>query len=407
MLQNIRNSFLLAWSNIWSNLFHTFLSVLGVVIGVAALVSMLSLIDGMERFARDQIAQTTNLNAIIIRSQPFKTVDNVRIRKDSVKTIDYLELIKLQRILTKPTKAFMRVSKSALVSVGATRQVIGVNATATGQETEPGAIAEVGKLFTETDIADRAPKAIVNEAFLKAAKIGKPEEALNQSILLNNIELKIIGVLAEQNNKTQQVYFPITLLSAAELSGNTPETVLEVLHTEEIPALKEEISSWLESKYPRANQDFEIVTNESRVEQAVRGFLLFRVIMGLIVGISVIVGGIGVMNVLLISVTERTVEIGIRKAVGANRRDIVLLFLAESITVSGFGSFVGVVFGVLGTMVIIPIVKAITKVPFQAAYTLNTFLIISIVALIVGVTFGTYPALRASRLNPVEAVRHE
>ncbi len=130
-------------------------------------------------------------------------------------------------------------------------------------------------------------------------------------------------------------------------------------------------------------------------------------VLGLIVGISVVVGGIGVMNVLLISVTERTAEIGIRKAVGANRRDIILLFLSESITVSAFGSFLGLVFGVGATMIIIPIVKSVTKVPFQAAYTLNTFVIIAIISLLVGIIFGTYPALRASKLDPVEAIRLE
>ena len=129
--------------------------------------------------------------------------------------------------------------------------------------------------------------------------------------------------------------------------------------------------------------------------------------MGLIVGISVVVGGIGVMNVLLISVTARTREIGIRKAVGANRRHVVLQFLAESIAISGFGSLVGFVVGILGTMAFVPIIKSLTKVPFQAAYTWNTFVLISVIALLIGIVFGTYPALRASRLDPVEAMRHE
>ena len=100
-------------------------------------------------------------------------------------------------------------------------------------------------------------------------------------------------------------------------------------------------------------------------------------------------------------------EIGIRKAMGATRKDIVQLFLAESITVSGFGSIIGVVFGVVFTVIAIPIVKALTKIPFQAAYTANTFIVISVIAVLVGIVFGTYPALRASRLNPVDAIRHE
>jgi putative ABC transport system permease protein len=192
-----------------------------------------------------------------------------------------------------------------------------------------------------------------------------------------------------------------------ELQTSPSEVIFEAQKTEDVLVLKEEISHWLKGNFKDATSDFIILTNNFRLEQAAKGFLLFRVIMGLIVGISVVVGGIGVMNVLLISVTERTAEIGIRKATGASRRDIALLFLAESISVSTFGSLLGLIFGVLGTMVIIPIVKSITKVPFQAAYTWNTFLIISIISMLVGVLFGTYPAIRASRLDPVEAIRHE
>jgi putative ABC transport system permease protein len=150
-----------------------------------------------------------------------------------------------------------------------------------------------------------------------------------------------------------------------------------------------------------------ISTNEKRVEQAAKGFRLFRLIMGMIVGISVLVGGIGVMNVLLISVTERTSEIGIRKAVGANKRDIILQFLSESITVSMFGSVIGLILGVLGTMAFVPIIKSITGVPFQVAYTWNTFIVVGILAVVVGIVFGTYPAMRAARLDPVDAIRHE
>jgi putative ABC transport system permease protein len=219
--------------------------------------------------------------------------------------------------------------------------------------------------------------------------------------------LQIVGVIDDPKNKTPQLYFPITVLTDAELKANTPDIYFEAEKTEDVSVLKSEITNWLAVNYQHSADDFIIQTNEFRVQQATKAFLLFRIIMGLIVGISVIVGGVGVMNVLLISVKERTAEIGIRKSVGANRRDITLLFLAEAVTVSVFGSFVGLVAGIVGTMGVIPIIKAITDAPFQAAYTVNTLFVVSIIAVLVGVIFGTYPAIRASRLDPVEAIRHE
>jgi putative ABC transport system permease protein len=404
MVRKVLHAFSLALANIRSNLFHTLLSVLGIVIGVAALVSILSLIDGMEQFARDQIATTTSLNGIIVQSEPYKMVNNVRLRKDTVPVINYDDYKSIASILTKPVKSHIRWSSSLQVQMDMTR--IGTMLLATAETLEPGTTLKTGAFFTDSSVNSKEAVAVVNPSFLKAAGISSAEEALGKQVKLRAQSFTINGVTANEM-PTPKVFIPITFITEKEFQANTPDVLMEAEKTEDIPTLKTEIADWLKAKHVHAIQDFKIITNDFRIEQTARGFLLFRIIMGLIVGISVIVGGIGVMNVLLISVTERTAEIGIRKAMGANRRDIVLLFLTESVTVSAFGSLVGLIVGVLGTMAIIPIVKAITKVPFQAAYTVNTFIVISIVAMLVGIIFGTYPALRASRLDPVEAIRHE
>ena len=405
MFRKLFNSFALALANIRSNVLHTFLSVLGIVIGVAALVSILSLIDGMEEFARDQISQTTSLNAIIIQTEAYKRVNEVRIRKDSINIIDYARFKQLTKNLSKPAKPHIRSTSSGEAELTLGKK-IGTLLLATSETLEPTCVVATGSTFTEKDLTEKRNYAVVNHAFLKAAELNETT-ALETTITINNKPHIIKGILKADAVNTPKIYFPITTLSETELQGTPPEIILEAEKTEEIPALKTDINTWLEKHDPDAKQNFRIITNEFRIEQATKGFLLFRVIMGLIVGISVLVGGIGVMNVLLISVTERTAEIGIRKATGANRRDIMLLFLSESITVSAFGSFLGLVLGVLGTMIIVPIIKAITEVPFYAAYTWNTFLVITTLSILVGIIFGTYPAIRASRLNPVEAIRHE
>jgi len=406
MLQKITNSFGLAFANIRSNLFHTFLSVLGIVIGVAALVSILSLIDGMEGLAREQISSTTSLNAIMVQSNSHKTINDVRIKRDTFYVIDYDHFKELKNALSKPAEGIYRTSLAGEVVLREGER-IGAYAWTSASPIRSDTAKFTGAIYQLDDVDQKRKVVVVNQAFVSAALLDSITVSVGQTINFLGKELKIIGIVPEPKVKAPQIYFPITLLTSGELQSSPPMIYFDAKKTEDIPALKEEVTNWLDKQYGNVQENFAIQTNDFRIEQATRAFLLFRVIMGLIVGISVIVGGIGVMNVLLISVTERTAEIGIRKATGANRRDIILLFLSESITISAFGSFFGLVFGVLGTMIIIPIVKAITKVPFQAAYTWNTLLIITIVSLLVGIIFGTYPAIRASRLNPVDAIRHE
>ncbi|MFN8334795.1 MAG: FtsX-like permease family protein [Cyclobacteriaceae bacterium] len=406
MVRRILQSFLLAFQNIRSNLFHTFLSVLGIVIGVGALVSILSLIDGMEEFARDQITQTTSLNAIIIKTNAHRTVNGVTLRKDTFSIVDYDHLILLKKSLSQPVTPHMRVTSFSGEVKLDTLRVPAYGWAISGKVWSDSA-KFTGELISAANCERRDSVAIVNRAFARAAKINGDQFLIGKKVRYNGLTLKIIGVTVESKNTTPQIYFPVSLLTAKQLYRNIPEVFLDAEKTEDITKLKEEITAWLTKTYPNAKDDFTLLTNDFRIQQAAQGFLLFKIIMGLIVGISVVVGGVGVMNVLLISVTERTTEIGIRKAVGANRRDIILLFLSESVTVSAFGSVLGLIFGTLFTMATIPIVKAITKIPFQAAYTFDTFFLIAIIAIIVGIVFGTYPAVRASRLDPVEAIRHE
>lgn len=405
MLRKLLQSFLLALQNIRSNFFHTFLSVLGIVIGVGALVSILSLIDGMEEYAKKEISTTTSLNMISVSSETFKRVDGISLRKDSVSFLQYHDFLDLRAELSRAAKSYLFQRTAKEVSLE--NDTSSTAAHVTGVIGFDPDTVLYGNTLLQDHIDNRALVCVLTEK-LAQTLAGKSQVStlIGKNLMFGNRKLTIIGIARLKFAMGPELFFPFTLISPFELRGNLPQCVIEAENVVDVPHLKEDILKFLNSRFTEKH-DFKVTTNEQRVAQATKAFGIFRIIMGLIVGISVVVGGVGVMNVLLISVTERTAEIGIRKAVGANRRDIILLFLSESVTVSAFGSLVGLIFGTLFTMAAIPIIKALTEAPFQAAYTWNTLLVISVVAVLVGIIFGTYPALRASWLNPVDAIRHE
>jgi putative ABC transport system permease protein len=406
MFKKVTASFILALQNIRSHFFHTILSLLGIVIGVASLVSILSLIDGMEKYARDQITKTTSLNSILIGTNVNKNINGVLIRKDTITFMTHQDFNDLRRSLNYPATGF-------LWQITAQKLIVKEDSFETASKTTGLSDFDTtfhvlhGSIITESDINHKVKKAVVTEELGKvlAGKNGL-QSLIGKTVIFADHELSIAGVVKTRRAPQPELFYPISLISNEALQQAPPQIKFEAAEITNVSNIKEAIQQWLNKKFGEKN-DFVITTNEFRVEQAAKGFKLFRIIMGLIVGISVLVGGIGVMNVLLISVTERTSEIGVRKAVGANKRDIVLQFLSESITISLFGSLLGLVVGILGTMIIVPIVKSLTGVPFQAAYTLNTLFVISILAVVIGIVFGTYPAMRAAKLDPVEAIRRE
>lgn len=217
---------------------------------------------------------------------------------------------------------------------------------------------------------------------------------------------EVIGILKD-GSQGAQALIPLSAYQKNIKNSNAPNMVFKSRKVEDIPAMKGTLENWLDENYEDGREAFSIFTYEGRVQQLSQEILVFKLVMGAITGISVLVGGIGIMNVLLISVTERTKEIGIRKATGARKKDIVMQFISESVTISIVGCIISWVVGVLGVFGLVEVINRFTDFNFQAALSLGTVFVVLVVAVLVGMIFGTYPAWKAANLTPVDAIRHE
>jgi putative ABC transport system permease protein len=176
---------------------------------------------------------------------------------------------------------------------------------------------------------------------------------------------------------------------------------------ENVSGIVRAAESWLADRYPENQDDFTIASSTARVNQATQAMLVFKLALGSIAAISLIVGGIGIMNILLASVTERTREIGIRRASGARRGHILAQFLSESIMISIAGSLAGALLGIGATYVVTFGIEALTEAPISAVFSVGSLLFAAATAVLIGLVFGTYPARRAADIEPAVAMRYE
>lgn len=395
----------IALQNIRANPLHTFLSTLGIIIGVAAMVGILALGDGLEQTGREQIANTTSLNIITVDSRRTKVVDEIRIEVQNRPKFSLHQVLELRSIFS--DKALLEYTETEAGEVIYNESAMGVYVQGSMDQgiLFSGDSLAFGRYINERDVRDSNKVSVLTNSIAQKISPNNVEELIGQKILYKGKELEIVGVLQSSLSESAKIFVPITQFIE---DSDYPSVILKSFKAEEIPDIKEELEIWLEDNFVQGKEAFIVSTNRARVEQFSQGILMFKLIMGAITGISVLVGGIGVMNVLLISVTERTKEIGIRKATGAKKKDIILQFMAESITISFVGCILGWILGIVGIFIFVPIVNAFTDLgEFNAAIGGGTVFSILIISLLVGVVFGTYPAWRAAQLTPVDAIRHE
>jgi putative ABC transport system permease protein len=247
---------------------------------------------------------------------------------------------------------------------------------------------------------------------------------LNTSLLLQGRPWTIVGVLGEAANvRTFRILVPLeslqlaTIATIATISTAAPPAPRSVRslsirapRVEDVMSVQTQVEAWadaVDAQWRKGSQVTIASQGAERLRQINQGMLIAKLLMGSFAAISLVVGGIGIMNVLLAAVAERTREIGLRKAAGARPRDIVVQFLSESVTISLAGAILGATLGLAAAMGITAFIRWRSTAPLYAAITWQTVVVSMTAAIVIGLVFGVYPALKAARLSPVDAMRYE
>jgi putative ABC transport system permease protein len=382
---------------------RSYLSVLGIVFGVGAVVAMLSVVEGARNDVLKRLARL-GTNVLFVLHEPSResTDGNLITRslqlQDSKRLLAAMESIQL----IAPTYVMKAESGTQTKVAGVTPEYISVRQLS----------LQSGRFISSLDVANQSRVCVVGFDVIDSNKsIG-----VGNTIELQGVAYKVVGVLASEQsvndrslgsllrNHNSFALIPITSLqqSLAVVHSSIPitEIAIQLLRSQDVLHAKETVHNILEKGHaiPPASS---IVIPRQLLRQEQHAQQVFAVVVGCVALIGVLVGGIGVMNIMLANVSQRCKEIGIRRAIGATQKQIALLFLTESVLLTFFGGLVGMALGVLGSMAIAYFGG------WPVTVTLWSLLTALGMAGIVGVLAGYYPAIRAARLDPVDALRHD
>lgn len=394
-----------------ANRLRTFLTMLGIIIGVASVVSLMTLGNGASEAITGQFSALGTNVLTIFNSRPNRGPgQSGNIAPLTMSDYKAIERIKLP--IVGPVPQF---SANATIAAPAADKSAGVLGTTADYAKVQSVTMATGTFFTDANVQG-ASQVVVLGSSLKTYLFGSGE-AVGETVRINSLACRVIGVMESKGgggfgSVDDQALVPITLahtrLFAARTSdGNLRVTTisLSVIKAEDIEFTQQRIQMTLRDlrklNGDGSEDDFNIINQASFLSSLSTITTLLTTFLAAIAGISLLVGGIGIMNIMLVSVTERTKEIGLRRAVGAQSRDILLQFMIEAVVLSLLGGFIGVVLGS-----ILPIVLTVTGT-FNAPVTLNSVVISLSVSLATGLFFGIWPARNAANLNPIQALRHE
>jgi len=398
------NTIKVAFRALRRNKMRSILTALGIIIGVGAVIAMVSIGNGAKSQVEAQVASLGE-NVITIFPGSF-TAGGMRTGWGgaSTLTVDDADAIKREVANVLGVTAEMRDRAQVLANgLNWNTQIMGESPDY--PSIRSWTIAE-GAMFTDQDVRSVAKVAVIGKTV--ADQLFPDEDALGNTIRIRNIPFKVVGMLAAKGfnlfgqDQDDTVVIPYTShMKRVARRPNINSILVQAASADAIDRVQQDITDLLMQRRKGREQDF-TVRNQVEIAQAATATSeTMTMLLGAIAGVSLVVGGIGIMNIMLVSVTERTREIGIRLAVGAHGRDVLLQFLIEAVILSSLGGMIGILIGVgaselvsmkTGWPILVSPSSVVVAVVFSAA---------------VGVFFGYYPARKAAQLDPIEALRYE
>lgn len=398
------------WSAIGTHRMRSLLTVLGIVIGISSVILTVGLGQGAQREVEEQIDA---LGSDLLIVSPGSTTDSSGVRGGfgSASTLTVADARAIDESTAVPDAEAVAptTSSSATLVAGETNWTSSVVGTTTSWPRVRARDLDSGRFFTEAEATEAAPVAVLGPD--TAGELFGAQQPVGETLTVAGTRVTVIGVLDASGASTtgasedDQVVMPIS--TAGRITGAVGDSVatiyVQAAGQEAMSAAYQEVNALLLNLHgvTAADADFTITTQDSLVETANETNETFTVLLGGVAAISLLVGGIGVMNIMLVSVTERIREIGLRKALGATPAAIGRQFLVEAAILGLVGGLVGVLIGYVGARVLPGVIdQAVSVSGVAVAAALGT-------SLALGIGFGVYPARRAARLTPIDALRSE
>jgi putative ABC transport system permease protein len=398
----------IAWSGITANKLRSGLTILGMTIGVASVIVLIAVGNGSSKAVQSRIQSLGTNVLVVMGSGGFRggarasTTASVSLTKQDAEALQNPSLAPD----VKSASPVVNASSVQLVYNGSSYEPSSFVGTTPSYLTAHTYKVQEGASFTSADVSQHKHVAVIGQTVVQELFAG--QSAVGANIKVNGSNFEVVGVLASKGtngatNEDDVVMAPITTVQDALTGpGSVNSITVEATSESSLNTAEAEVTQIIEERHKitdTSEPGFSVLNQGSLLETSSSTSSVFTTLLGEVAAISLLVGGIGVMNIMLVSVTERTREIGIRKAIGARRSDILTQFLTEAVLVSLIGGFTGVFVGVLGSQFEIAGVH-----PEIATYSI--FLAFGAAALS-GLFFGTYPAARAAALRPIEALRFE